>query len=83
MAHAVGVGAIELRAPVAPGRPSPSAIHDLHNKLLLFTYTSTAALLGVAASMDNAYVCLVPIPVVLLISLRRSELCPAGMRRKP
>ena len=43
---------------------------DLHNKLLLFTYTSTAALLGVAATMDDAYVCLVPIPVVLLISLR-------------
>lgn len=43
---------------------------DLHNKLLLFIYTSTAALLGVAASMNNAYVCLVPIPMVLLISLR-------------
>lgn len=43
---------------------------DLHNKLLLFTYTSTAALLGVAATMNNAYVCLVPIPMVLLISLR-------------
>lgn len=43
---------------------------DLHNKLLLFTYTSTAALLGVAATMDDAYVCLVPIPMVLLISLR-------------
>ena len=43
---------------------------DLHNKLLLFTYTSTAALLGVAASMDDACVCLAPIPVVLLIYLR-------------
>lgn len=42
---------------------------DLHNKLLLFIYTSTAALLGVAASMNNAYVCLVPIPMVVLISL--------------
>ena len=43
---------------------------DLRNKLLLFTYTSTAAFLGVAATMDDAYACLVPIPVVLLISLR-------------
>lgn len=70
MAYAVGVGAIGLRAPIAPGRPSPNAFLDLHNKLLLFTYTSTAALLGVAATMDDSYVCLVPIPVVLLISLR-------------
>lgn len=43
---------------------------DLHNKLLLFIYTSTAALLGVAASMNEAYVSLVPIPVVMLTSLR-------------
>lgn len=43
---------------------------DLHNKLLLFIYTSTAALLGVAASMNEAYVSLIPIPVVMLTSLR-------------
>ena len=40
---------------------------DLHNKLLLFTYTSTAALLGVAATMDDAYVCLVPIEYLPLL----------------